>query len=361
MLRDHIQPLLQATVGDMRNTQFPLSRNEQATEASSKADDELDYVSNLHALDRLSLGFDMLEVMSEYRALRASVLRLWNAADPAPHERDVHDIASFNDSIDQSLAQAVTSYTERVDQARDMFLAILGHDLRSPLGAITMSSYVLPRLLKNNDQVKVIECNNRIATSAQVMHQMISDLLDYTRTRLGAGMPVTPLVMDLSVLCREIVEEFSAAHPERDIRYTVSGNFVGRCDSARIRQAVSNLIGNAIQHGSKESPVDISLTSSSSSLCIDIHNSGDPIPPNQLERIFQPLVRGSGSDVPIENRPGSIGLGLYIAREVARSHGGKLTVISTDESGTTFTINLPRDTAPTEGAPILDVEHIETM
>ena len=358
-LRDHAPQILQAIARDMK---MPQSIPERAAKSKgldhSRENIPLDGASNAHAIDRLGLGFDMLEVMSEYRALRASVLQLWHDSKPAADERDVDDLTRFNESIDQSLSKAVESYTKRVNQARDMFLAILSHDLRNPLGSISMTANVLPQV---SDKAGIVECGLRIARSASTMERMISDLLDYTRTRLGAGMPVKPTQMDLAALGRDVIAEYRAAHPDRVIEFRTDGDVSGRWDSDRIRQAISNLVGNAIQHGSADFPVTLSLRGDAANVFIDIHNGGDPIPPGELPKIFDPLIRGSSAEHPKSNRPGSIGMGLYIAREVAKSHNGRIDVISTTESGTTFKIRLPRQAAPKVGQPILDVKHIERM
>jgi signal transduction histidine kinase len=359
-LRDHAGQILQATARDMKSPQTVAERAKKSKGLDHPhVNDALDGASDAHAVDRLGLGFDMLEVMSEYRALRASVLQLWHETAPGADERDVDDLTRFNESIDQSLSKAVASYTKRVDQARDMFLAILSHDLRNPLGAIAMSAKVLPMV--SDDKAEILECGLRITRSASVMERMISDLLDYTRTRLGAGMPVKPAPMDLAALGRELVVEYRASQPDREIEFRTDGNLNGLWDSDRIRQAISNLMGNAIQHGSAEFPVTLSLRGDGASVFIDIHNGGDPIPAGELPKIFDPLIRGSSAEHPKSNRPGSIGMGLYIAREVAKSHGGRIDVISTVEDGTSFTIRLPRQAAPRVGQPILDAEHIETM
>lgn len=310
-------------------------------------------------MDRLGLGFDMLEVMSEYRALRASVLQLWHDSGPSAEDRNVEDLTRFNESIDQSLSKATASYIKRVDQARDMFLAILGHDLRNPLGAISMSAQVLPMVTDNKSEIA--ECGATISLSVSVMERMISDLLDYTRTRLGTGMPVNPVPMDLATLGRELVAEFRTAHPKREISFRSDSDLNGTWDSDRIRQAISNLMGNAIQHGSAKVPVTLSLRDDESNVVVEIHNGGEPIPAGELPKIFDPLIRGSSADHPTRNRPGSIGMGLYIAREVAKSHGGRIDVTSTAKAGTSFTMHLPRQTVSRSKQPILDAQHIETM
>jgi len=360
-LRDHAGEILRATAQDMKSAQTAAQRTKKSKgrRHHGESNDALDGASDMHAVDRLSLGFDMLEVMSEYRALRASVLELWHDSAPAADERAVDDLTRFNESIDQSLAKAVTSYTKRIDQARDMFLAILSHDLRNPLSAIAMSAHVLPMVSEN--KAEILECGLRIARSASVMQRMISDLLDYTRTRLGAGMPVKPAILDLAEVGHELIEEFRAAHPDLRIGFHAHGDLTGLWDSDRVRQAMSNLIANAIQHGSADFPVTLSLLGEPAFVFIKVRNGGEPIPPGELPKIFDPLIRGSSAEHPKRKRPDSIGMGLYIAREVAKSHNGQIDVNSTAEDGTSFTIRLPRQAAPRVGQPILDAEHIEKM
>ena len=359
-LRDHAGQILQATARDMKLPQTAAERAQKSKGLDHPQEgDALDGASKLHAVDRLGLGFDLLEVMSEYRALRASVLRLWHESSPGPDDRDVDDLTRFNESIDQSITKAVASYTSRVDQARDMFLAILSHDLRNPLNSIGMTAQLVPFVCKDPDEA--IACGQQISRNVSVMERMIADLLDYTRTRLGAGMPVEPASLDLGSLASELFEEFRTAHPKRDIQLRTDGDLNGQWDSGRVRQAISNLLGNAIQHGSANFPVTLSLRGEKTNVLIEVHNGGDPIPPGELQKIFDPLIRGSSAEHPRKNRPNSIGLGLYIAREVAKSHSGRIDVSSTANEGTSFTIHLPREAAVGNGQPILDAEHIERM
>jgi len=271
----------------------------------------------------------------------------------------VEDLTRYNESIDQSLSKAVRSYTKRVEQSRDMFLAILSHDLRNPLNSIAMSAQLLPHLSDLDSESTT--CTTQISTSATVMARMINDLLDYTRTRLGAGMPVNPIPMDLAVLGQELFEEFRSAHPVREIRFHCEGDLKGDWDADRLRQAISNLLGNAIQHGAENAPVILNISSEIDGVAIQVLNGGPPIPPGELSRIFEPLIRGASADSAKRNRPGSIGMGLYIAREVATSHRGSIDVVSTEESGTIFTIHLPRHADIYTGQPILDEKHIVAM
>jgi len=371
-LRDHAPDILLATVQDMNSSQSATERSAKSRghghqkhdgdgAAHRGAGTGLNGASELHAIGRLGSGFDLMEVVSEYRALRASVLELWRDSAPQPDPHDVDDLTRFNESIDQSVAKAVSSYTRRVDQARDLYLAILSHDLRNPLNSIAMSAELLRHSDMNQRAAEALGCASQISTNAQVMARMIGDLLDYTRTRLGAGMPVSPTSVDLSGLCRELFDEFRTAHPNRVIRFQTDGEQIGEWDADRLRQAISNLLGNAIQHGAENAPINLKLTGEASEVVVVVHNGGPPIPPGELPRIFEPLVRGASAEHPKHNRPGSIGLGLYIAREVARSHGGRIDVTSSEESGTAFSMHLPRHCLAKSGQPILDTKHVQTM
>jgi signal transduction histidine kinase len=360
-LRDHAKEILLATVRDMQSPQSLTERIAKSKNHSPANADEgaLDGASEQHAIGRVGSGFDLMEVVSEYRALRASVLRLWAHSGPDLHGSAVDDMTRFNESIDQSLSKAVSSYTKRVNQSRDLFLAILSHDLRNPLNSIAMSAALLPHMVDPAPETN--EVVEQIATNADVMTRMISDLLDYTRTRLGAGMPVHAAPMDLGSLCKELFNEFRTAHPSRNIRFHSDGDLTGHWDTDRLRQAISNLMGNAIQHSPENALVELNVKGEGSSVVLVIRNGGSVIPPGELANIFDPLVRGSSAEHPKHNRPGSIGLGLYIARQIAQSHGGRIDVTSSEGAGTSFTIRLPREFIKGLGQPILDENQIRTM
>ena len=352
-LRDHAGEILAATATDMRLSEF-------VDVAGKIASDEvLHKASEEHAIERLGSGFGLIEVVSEYRALRASVLRLWAASGHCVQGANIADVASFDASIDKSLEKAVSSYTTRVDQSRDMFMAILSHDLRNPLNSIGMSASLLQ--LISDSVPEAMGAISQISTNVTVMARMISDLLDYTRTRLGAGMPVNPVTMDLGLICSELIAEYQSAHPAREIRMDIQRPCSGCWDPDRIRQSVSNLLGNALQHSPQDAPVSLSLHGNESDVVLVIWNAGSTISAGEMPHLFDPLIRGSSAAHPAINRPGSIGLGLYIAREIVTSHGGRITANSTEKEGTSFTIVLPRECRLKSNPPILDTDHIETM
>jgi signal transduction histidine kinase len=226
------------------------------------------------------------------------------------------------------------------------------------LNSISTSASLLPHLLRHE---QINDLASQISTNAGVMGRMISDLLDYTRTRLGAGMPVSPAPMDLGILCQELYDEFRTAHSKRQLYLRLEGDLRGNWDTDRLRQAVSNLLGNAIQHSPETAQVELQANGTVRDVVLIVHNGGPPITPGELAKIFSPLVRGSGAEHSKANCPGSIGLGLYISRAIAESHGGTIDVTSSEEAGTAFTMRLPREFVVDSGKPILDEEHVQTM
>ena len=342
-LRDHAADILRATAWDMKSAQTSSQQSDKSKGEGRAGRDSrrIDGASDVHAVGRVRSGFDLMAVVAEYRALRASVVRLWRESGPGPDLRDLDDVTRFNESIDQSLTEAVRSYTARVDESRQMFLAILGHDLRSPLNSMVLSAELLSRTARLDAESSRLVA--QMSAGAGVMSRMISDLLDFTGTGLGAAMPVAPAAMDAGALCREVVEEVRAAHPARTVTWQARGDLRGTWDAARLRQVVSNLLGNAVQHGGAGGAVGLAASGDGADgVVLTVHNGGQPIPPAALGTIFQPMVRGASLESPQQRRPGSIGLGLYIAREVVAAHGGTIDVKSSPEAGTTFTVHLPR-------------------
>ena len=342
-LRDDAASILRATVRDMGNPQTlaqQASKSEGHGGAGGQDSDRLDNASSLHAMARVGSGFNLSEVVSEYRALRASVLGLWRASVPAPDLNDIDDITRFNECIDQSLAAAVGSYTHRVDQTRCMFLAILAHDLRNPINAILLSARLAEVSSVTPEDKQVL---SQIQTSVQAINRLITDLMDFASTGLGAAMPLLQAPMNLEQLAGEVVREIQAAHPTHRIVFEADGDVTIVGDASRLRQVISNLLGNAIQHGSADGPITLTLSpdgSDISGVVMIVRNQGRPIPADLLPTIFDPLVRGNVSEE--DQRQGSIGLGLYIVREIVVAHGGSIEVTSSACDDTQFRVRLPR-------------------
>ena len=242
-LRDDAKQILLATARDMQVSQSlpqQASKSKGHGGAGGAQSAQLDNASAEHGLERVGSGFDIMEVVSEYRALRASVLRLWREVLTQPDFADIDDTTRFNESMDQSLAQAVDSYTTRVDQSRRMFLAILSHDLRNPLTCIRMAALLVSRTA--NENPKSAYALSQIETNTDAIRRLIDDLIDFASTGLGSTMPLILGPVDLEKLCREVVDASRTAHPGRTLRLNSAGDLTGDWDAARLRQVVSNLM-----------------------------------------------------------------------------------------------------------------------
>ena len=343
-LRDHAEQILRATARDMGTDQSAAEQSDKSKGRGPAGDasDRLDDASNLHGVGRVDSGFDLPQVIAEYRALRASVVRLWRESRPAADANDLDDLTRFHESIDQSMTRAVRAYTDRVDRSRQTFLAILGHDLRTPLTAIRTAAAVLRQA--GGLDAQAAEMVGVLNSSARSMSTMVGDLLDFAAAGLGGRIPVAPAPADLGQICRDVAAEVRAAHPGCAVELRADGDLAGEWDAARLRQAITNLVGNAIQHGGDGAcRADVSADAGDAgTIAVAVHNGGEPIPPDLLPTIFEPLVRDATRSSHARRQKGSIGLGLYIAREIAAAHGGTIDVTSTAAAGTTFTLRVPR-------------------
>jgi PAS domain S-box-containing protein len=214
---------------------------------------------------------------------------------------------------------------------RERFMAILGHDLRNPLAAISLTVQQLQRLEELPRSVP--KGLARVANSADRMDRMIHALLDFTRSRHG-GIPLSRAAVDLRELCREVVAELEVAHPERSFILRGRGDVSGEWDRDRIAQVVSNLTANALQHGAPGAPIALVLAGLDGEVTLCIHNQGRAIPPADLAHIFDPFRK-------LRKTAGGLGLGLYIVRQIVVAHGGRVEVSSGD-GGTRFTVHLPK-------------------
>jgi signal transduction histidine kinase len=338
-LRDHALAVLTAIVADLRTSQTAAEQSEKSMGRAAPQLDGVETAAAVHGAGRAESGFTVGEMVSEYRALRASVIRLWTAANGHLTGADLDDLMRFNEAIDQSLAESITRYTQDIDRARETFVAILGHDLRSPLGAVATASQFM---LDTGELTEPhLTLTTRIAHSARRMTQMVHDLLDFTVGRLGSGVPITRGDVDLATVVRQSVEEMAVARPESVLQFTTSGDLRGRWDAARVSQVAANLLGNAVQHGAPKTLISVTLHGEPTEVVLRLHNYGPAIPASDLDGLFSPFKRfrsGGGTS----RDSGSLGLGLYIAERIVSAHGGSIDVRSSAEAGTLFTVRLPR-------------------
>lgn len=341
-LRDHAREMLKEIVADLRT---PQTKTEQTEKSKGKSDSDPatpDTPAEVHGAGRAASGFTLGEMVSEYRALRASVIRLWTKECGSLTGTDLEDLMRFNEAIDQSTAESLNRFTGDLDESKEMFLAILGHDLRTPLGAIIMSSQFI---LENGSLEKQdVELLTRSLRSARRMNRMVGDLLDFTRSRLGSGVPVTRQPMDLAKVARDSVNEIADAQPESTLKFNAIGDSRGEWDAGRISQLLTNLLSNAVQHGSPKAPISVTVEGQANEVVLRVHNSGPPIPASALQGLFNPLKLVKSGETPTHDSR-SLGLGLYIAERIVTAHGGSIDVESSAEAGTTFTVRLPRSAA----------------
>ncbi|MFJ7315540.1 ATP-binding protein [Pseudomonas sp. NPDC098747] len=337
-LRDHAEQMLHAIVLDLRTKQ---SAEEHLAKAHGNApSDGSETPAETHAVTRLMAGFTIDQMASEYRALRASVLSQWSKQIKAGTSLAVDDMTRFHEAIDQALAESIASYSRAVEASRNIFLGILGHDLRTPLGAILLGADVLRR--SENIGTKATKISSQIYTSVKRASQIVSDLLDLTRCQMGPGIPVKRESLDLLPLCERIVDELRAFYPDAKILFQTKTTCNGEFDGARMEQVVSNLVSNAVQHGDNQQPVTVTLDASDDNVMFSVHNSGEPIPDDVLPFIFNPMGRFSQHSI-IDHGPSEgLGLGLFIASEIVTSHSGVIEVISNPENGTTFVVTVPK-------------------
>jgi signal transduction histidine kinase len=329
-LRDHARPILHAIARDIQAEEAGVRLLDPPGEGTA---------ATTHGVLRHLSGFNLLQVGSEYRALRASVIKLWRAHLPKEHQEALEDLTRFNESVDQALAESIASYAGELARSRDTFLAILGHDLRSPLTAVSMSGHYLSTAAMLGGE-RELQAVARIQRSAAKMDTMIGDLLEFTRTRLGGGIPIVRQACDVGRICEAALEEMRSGHPGRDFRLATSGDLGGFFDGARLEQVLANLLNNAVQHGAEASPVILEAHGAPDAIHVQVKNHGRAIPADVLQVIFNPLVQ-----VPTarnQRRSRSLGLGLFIARNIVVGHGGTLVVESSDAAGTVFTARLPR-------------------
>ncbi len=227
---------------------------------------------------------------------------------------------------------------EQTVRFNELFTGVLGHDLRNPLGAIVTSAQLA---LRRDEDGRLVKPLSRILQCGSRMARMIEQLLDFTRVRLGGGIPLAPASISITPLIRQVIDELDDANPDWTLRLEQSGDPTGTWDGDRLSQVFSNLIANAIQHGLPEHGVDIQIDGDDRDLLrVRVRNMGQ-IPPEMLANPFEPLV---GKACRREGSRG-LGLGLFISREIVKSHGGSIEVESDPVRGTAFTVSLPR-TAP---------------
>jgi signal transduction histidine kinase len=335
-LRDHAKEMLMVVATDLETVQ---TAGQASEKSMGRADAEGDAfpatAAQEHGAGRAGSGFTVAQMLSELRALRASVLRLWARKESRLEATDLGDMTRFNEAIDQIIAESVMQYSQDIGDSKDRFLAILGHDLRNPIGAITMSATFMLETRELPEPHRTLV--TRIDKSARRMGQMVNDLLDFTRTRFGDAIPITCDDMDATQMVRDVVAEVSTRYPATRLAVDARGAVRGRWDHARLTQALTNLVTNAVQHGAARSRIKIATHATEEEAVISVQNMGPVIRDEDLPSLFE-----AGPNADSKPSDGHLGLGLYIVERIVAAHAGRIDVTSNDTEGTTFTIHLPR-------------------
>lgn len=349
-LRDHAAEMLTEIVADLRTAQTVEQQHTKAHGEAVRAPNAGVTSAEAHGADRAGSGFSVSEMLAEFRALRASVVRLWTAHRGTLTGVDLDDLARFHEAIDQAIAESITRFQTSLTQAQDLFVAILGHDLRTPLQTVTL-------VTEHVAESDVLDAGNasmmrRAVRSARRMVGMLDDLVDFTRSRAGTGLSVTRAEVDLQRIVEEAVDEFRSTNPQHDFVIETEGDLRGHFDGSRMHQVLANLLGNAVQHGTPMKPVKVAARGEGDQIVVEICNDGPPIAETERPRLFDPfkrLKRGTTVDV-----PHNLGLGLYIVQQIVAAHGGRIEVTSTDADGTCFEVQLPRRDGRDNGPAVFD-------
>ncbi len=339
-LRNHIRQILAFVVADMDTAQTKAEQVEKSHGEKPEAANPS--AAEVHASLRYDGGFNMDQMVSEYRALRASIVKLWQVSIPSITEKYIDDLTRFNEAIDQALTESIRDYTKKVELSRNLSLGILSHDLRNPLGAIAMSSQLTVKIGPLTErQVMLL---SQISDSTDRALEIVTNLLDLTRAHLGSGLPILREPMDMGFVAHQLVDEMRAMYPNREFVLKISGLVKGTWDKARIGQVFSNLLGNAVQYGFKGTPITVRVEGLPEGLAICVHNEGVPIAPDALRTLFNAMTRAQSNE-DANSRPVStnLGLGLYISKEIVTAHGGTITVSSSEAEGTMFKVFLPME------------------
>jgi signal transduction histidine kinase len=335
-VRDHAKQILTAVAKDMSTLQTKEAQADKSKGVEPESTEDPETAAEEHAVLRAQSGFHINELVAEYRALRASVLRRWMDAC-RPDGESLGEVVRFNEAIDQAISESIEFFSSQVDQTRNLMLGMLSHDMRSPLNTILMTASYLAVLNAGSD---VSEGASRLTRAANAMKDLLDDMVDFKRTMLGLGINVALADIDLVTVFAGELEQLRGAHPGRRLELKVDGDARGCWDGPRLQQVLRNLVSNAIKYGAPDTPVQTVIVGEATTVRFAVTNSGPTIEQSALGQIFEPLQRGPAAGQGYA-RDHSLGLGLFIVREVARAHGGEVNVRSA-EGVTTFDVRLPR-------------------
>lgn len=337
VLRDHLPSVLRAMVRDLER---PQTREEEIAKSEGRAPTSTaETAAEIHGRMRAESGLSVGQVVAEYRVLRSVVSRMWS--DSAVHDSDSrNDMIRFNEAIDQAIAESVSFHSAEIRRWRYALLAVIAHDLRGPLQSMAMISEFLGERLRNTEHAPHID---RLASAAERLRILLDSLLDYSTTKFGRPMRLNLAQANLAAALEAELDLVRSAHPEVPFILQCDGDLYGLFDENRVREAFSNLLSNAVQYSEPRTPVRIVATNVQGQIRLEVRNRGEPIPAEAVHSIFEPLRRADAM-----RRAGTrhnLGIGLFIVREVARAHGGRVGA-TYDDGEVVFWLSLSKKTEP---------------
>ena len=338
--RNHGGDILSRIADDLLESQTAAAGDAKSKGHASRAPNgrASDSLAETHADFRMDTDLTIEAMLTEYRALRASVLRTWSRAasahehGPGAAER-LEEMTRFNEAVDQEIAVSISRFAENTKERADLFIGVLGHEIRNPLGTISMMSTLLGRPESpSRAEADILD------RSAKSIKALVEEALDFARSQVGIEMRLSRKKGDLADIVKRVADEARAAHPDARIEISSNLGVDGLWDLRRVEQLAANLLGNAARHGDPEYGVFARVWVEGSDAFLEVRNFGTPIPPTQIARVFEPFAQRSGPAA----FPDGLGLGLHVCQEIARAHGGAVLVESSESEGTVFTARLPR-------------------
>ncbi len=331
-LRDHAREILETIVKDISSPQTEHEQVIKSKGLTRKLPGAPATAAQTHGLLRATSGFEIKQMVSEYRALRASVLKLWlDACGNCPPHLD--DIIRFNEAIDQALAESIDFFNTKVDERRNLFLGMLGHDMRTSLQAIQMTAMVLQRI---SDGEKVSAAAKRLIDSGSRMGTLLGELIEFNKVKLALGVRIKLAPQNMAQLIGEELDQIRIAYPERELNLQVSGPTNGVWDGDSLRRVTGNLVINAIKFGEEDAPIVVRVAGYADQMTFEVRNKGTSLDMLTLQQLFEPVTQASNPDQLTK----SPGLGLLIAKQIVTAHGGDIHA-RCEAGETVFAVQLP--------------------
>jgi signal transduction histidine kinase len=338
--RDHARRMLEAIASDIET---PQSEDQQALKSKGRGPvlDGVETAAAAHGVLRHAVGFDLRQLVAEFRALRASVLRTWLGRNRRTGRAVIHfDVIRFNEAVDQALAESIATYSDELAKSRANFLTTLGDDLRRPLSAMSGALNIFSGSGGDASRAEVFAVGTRSVSS---MSGMIRDMSEYTRTHLERGISIAPCAANLENICKTAISEVSLVYPQTSFRFEAGGNLEGVFDRERIHQMVSNLLSNGVQSASRGTPIILIVQGNEDALTLSVTTAEVRIVAVPMHEIVA-CAPGTRLDPADTGAYANLGLAMFMAREIALAHGGTIHAASAG-SRTTFTVVLPRAAA----------------